>query len=747
MGVSKNLRSSLIILGVLTILFLVQSVAAESWNTITSFKDARRMRLIDDTLWVASSGGLLAIADPDQPGATYTNLNDLGTTNLNDIMVDAAGRKWISGFGSLVRMEGTSLRDFPTGPVYGPLNLYRMADDGDRIWMGSDSGLVLFSKIGPDDGGYRNRYRITSVNPFPVVEDVTLDGDQLWLATNSGVATADKNDPMLISPLAWTVFDATTNPELETNDIRRVVHFDDSLYVLTFRKIYRMSIGVADTTFTEVVFTPGQAYYDMAIYQDSLFFYVSNGIWVLKDGPPVQLPWAAMPDAPQTGLYTGSFHWVASIREKGIYENRTSTFSEYVHSGTPGNDISDVTTSRNGGVTVGFRNRRAAQLVDGFWETIEYSPSFKTTVLNTDRHDNRWVATEGGGLWWSNDTSLLNYNDTNSTVVGNNDDPPSSYLFAWVTDMVITTDYLFASLYKAYTAAPLPFARLDSRGLPLQWDAYGVADGITDSILLSVDHRSDGVLGAGSKNTGLFWYDYGSDPVDRGDDRVDNFTTSNSGIPSNFVNVVRFSPEGELWTGTTFGLARLDESLGQVGEIGRFVVVQLPAGFGPNITTMEFDSRGNVWLGSLNGMARYEASFGTFEHFTTTNSGLVSDTVRALTLDSLTGDLWSSTPAAIAVLRSATGVLTRNLDSVLAYPNPFVIRNDTERLQFNIAGKYKARVFTVAGELVWEVPELSDESWDGRNQSGEPVASGVYLFVLEDADGGVARGKFLLVRE
>ena len=211
--------------------------------------------------------------------------------------------------------------------------------------------------------------------------------------------------------------------------------------------------------------------------------------------------------------------------------------------------------------------------------------------------------------------------------------------------------------------------------------------------------------------------------------------------------MVRFSPEGELWTGTTFGLARLDESLGQVGEIGRFVVVSLPAGFGPNITTMEFDSRGNVWLGSLNGLARYEASFDSFEHFTTLNSGLVSDTIRSLTLDSLTGDLWISTPAGVSVLRSATGVLTRNLESVLAYPNPFVIRNDTERLQFNIAGKYKARVFTVAGELVWEVSELSDRSWDGRNQSGNPVASGVYLFVLEDADGDVARGKFLLVRE
>jgi hypothetical protein len=53
----------------------------------------------------------------------------------------------------------------------------------------------------------------------------------------------------------------------------------------------------------------------------------------------------------------------------------------------------------------------------------------------------------------------------------------------------------------------------------------------------------------------------------------------------------------------------------------------------------------------------------------------------------------------------------------------------------------------MAGEIVWQVEELSQATWDGRNQNGQPAAQGVYLFVLRNSEGQVGTGKFLLVRE
>ena len=51
----------------------------------------------------------------------------------------------------------------------------------------------------------------------------------------------------------------------------------------------------------------------------------------------------------------------------------------------------------------------------------------------------------------------------------------------------------------------------------------------------------------------------------------------------------------------------------------------------------------------------------------------------------------------------------------------------------------------VAGELVCRT--AVNEGWDGRNDKGEEVSSGVYIFVINDHEGGVGKGKILLVRQ
>jgi flagellar hook assembly protein FlgD len=58
------------------------------------------------------------------------------------------------------------------------------------------------------------------------------------------------------------------------------------------------------------------------------------------------------------------------------------------------------------------------------------------------------------------------------------------------------------------------------------------------------------------------------------------------------------------------------------------------------------------------------------------------------------------------------------------------------------ASGLEVKVYTQEGELV---RKLDSSSWDGKNDAGAPVASGVYLFrVKTDKDSAV--GKMALVR-
>ena len=72
-----------------------------------------------------------------------------------------------------------------------------------------------------------------------------------------------------------------------------------------------------------------------------------------------------------------------------------------------------------------------------------------------------------------------------------------------------------------------------------------------------------------------------------------------------------------------------------------------------------------------------------------------------------------------------------------------MLNNPFDLLRFNYALDGSVIIFTPVGEQIIEFP-LSP--WDGKNQKGEPVASGVYLFVITNEAGQSVQGKFLLIR-
>ncbi|OGR51920.1 MAG: hypothetical protein A2049_07730 [Elusimicrobia bacterium GWA2_62_23] len=82
----------------------------------------------------------------------------------------------------------------------------------------------------------------------------------------------------------------------------------------------------------------------------------------------------------------------------------------------------------------------------------------------------------------------------------------------------------------------------------------------------------------------------------------------------------------------------------------------------------------------------------------------------------------------------------------VAYPNPFRPKTH-RRVTFTIpeqiaASGVEIKVYTSEGELV---KKLDSPSWDGRNEAGVMVASGVYLFRVKTGKDA-AVGRFALLK-
>jgi hypothetical protein len=88
-----------------------------------------------------------------------------------------------------------------------------------------------------------------------------------------------------------------------------------------------------------------------------------------------------------------------------------------------------------------------------------------------------------------------------------------------------------------------------------------------------------------------------------------------------------------------------------------------------------------------------------------------------------------------------------NLSKVLVYPNPVRVDEGDDRLIFeNLSKDVTIRIYTISGELVSIKEKVEGIAyWDLKNDYNQPVASGVYIYVIHD-ENEIVRGKIAVIR-
>lgn len=91
-----------------------------------------------------------------------------------------------------------------------------------------------------------------------------------------------------------------------------------------------------------------------------------------------------------------------------------------------------------------------------------------------------------------------------------------------------------------------------------------------------------------------------------------------------------------------------------------------------------------------------------------------------------------------------------DLNSAAVYPNPAYQPGKENLIVFTkLTAKVKIRIYNLAGELVkiYQKDDLTDKwLWDGMNDHNEAVASGLYIYYLEDGVNEPAKGKLAIIR-
>lgn len=93
-----------------------------------------------------------------------------------------------------------------------------------------------------------------------------------------------------------------------------------------------------------------------------------------------------------------------------------------------------------------------------------------------------------------------------------------------------------------------------------------------------------------------------------------------------------------------------------------------------------------------------------------------------------------------------------NLKNVIAYPNPYKPSVSAARVVTfsNVTdGTITLKIFNLAGELIYSASHdgaTGSITWDVTDDDGDPVASGLYIYLITDSSGHKAKGKLAVLK-
>lgn len=216
-----------------------------------------------------------------------------------------------------------------------------------------------------------------------------------------------------------------------------------------------------------------------------------------------------------------------------------------------------------------------------------------------------------------------------------------------------------------------------------------------------------------------------------------------------FVACVKEDAEGNIWVGTNAGPFYLTPSdISSGSDIFTQYKVARNDGTGladyllsgVYIKDIAIDGGNRKWFAtSGDGVYLISSDNDTqIAHFTTSNSGLLSDNVSSITINGTTGEVFFATDKGLCSYKSdaTTPNTEMTKDNVYAYPNPVEPGYTGLITIVGLTADADVKVATATGYVVAEGRSNGGTfTWDGCDKQGRRVASGIYNVMTATSDG------------
>lgn len=743
------------------------------WKNYTDMKEARSVAVRQDSLWVATAGGLFLHVTSNRTVAKFTNSEGLSSNDLTAVTLDRNGKVWVgSSDGFLNRYDPSAgtwveVRDIKDSPRIQKA-IRTLFVKGDSLLIGTDFGISVYLT---DRLEFRDTYANFGFVSQAKVQGIAIRQDRIWAATDLGVVTAPLNAPNLSSPLYWNRYTASDN--LPSSHATTVTLFRDTIVVGT-------TAGAAffnGTSFTPIPSLQGKAVADFfprftvltILWNEfsSLTYGSLSGLGAPlavtatnSQGPGRRL---AIQDSPSTV-------WVATSTN-GIARFNGSQWENVAPSGPQSNLFLSIVVDSSGtlwaasGISErgrGFYRFQPDKPETEQWKnfTMQSHP-----IMGRGPNDNVgndyykvslgkegsvWVSSWGRGVLEVRQDSILRRLDNTTTpmLAGSVSIDPAYVVIGGVG--ADTKGNTWMANRTAVNGNHLAQIRGDGSVTYRNSPSLGV---FTNMVI--DQNNTKWIAGSEPHNlakTGLFYFNEDTLVSNTRSTGGWGWMSAGDGFPttlSNDVLSLAVDKDGDVCIGTENGMLLIREPRNPKSSTTTGIVIPLRLQV---IQAIAVDALNNKWVGTKEGVIVINSD-GTqvVAQYTvlSTNGKLIDNDVRSIAIDQRRGIVYFGTEKGLSSLEILPVQTERAFTSLEIAPNPYIIPTPAQLIIRNLVEESSVKVLSVNGTLISEFRAQGGGRafWDGKTQGGEYVSSGVYFIVAFAENGNqLGTGKVAVVR-
>ncbi len=735
--------------------FLISTTLSQqfiNWKNYTALKNVRDAAITGSGFWSAASGGAFL----HNPGTDeYTTLHKsegLKGNSLTSVIVDITGRIWFGSAEGIIDIynQSTSSLDvildiYNSNQINKRINDFSIA--GDTIIVSTDFGVSL---INSNSFLFFDTFFKFGTFPSNTRVNRAIKSGLFFVCTDLGTAIQKPGATNLSAPESWDVY--TTSQGLPSNKTLEPGLFQGNLIVSTDKGFSRFENNMWNNFIPELsnIFIN-----DFQISGDSLIILAQNNLYLYFNQALTLLYSAAASLSKME--FDDNFGFVCASNNGTLFLN-TSLIGDFVSPNAPPvNQFPSISVDANSK----FWSASGKDVTGIGYYTYEnenwsHFNTSNTPELSTNAvyhaftsGPTAYLGGWGYGFLEVNGENKKLFNRTNSGMQGIPQNPDFLVVTGFGND---SRNNLWVLNYWAVDRNTLSMRTPDS-----VWYHFTIPAALNRVLLghenLSIDpYDTKWFTCSDPTRLGLFYLNENKTYTDASDDRSDYLTTAD-GLNTNDIIDVAADRRGDVWVATSLGVniisntSAIPTSGSSALSISNVFVLRQQS-----VNAIAVDPLNQKWVGTNEGLLLVNSDGSRLiTTFTAQNSALLSNIIRSIAIDENKGIVYVGTDEGLTSFETPYIKPLESFDELFVYPNPYNIKSGNNLLTIDgLIRDTEIKILTIDGTLVNEFSSPGGRTayWDGKDENGELVSTGIYIIVAFDTEGNeVVTGKVAVLRE